>query len=567
MKILLKNGKIVDVINSKIYRSDILIDKGFIEKIGNINIDEEKNTNTINATDYFLVPGLIDAHAHNEMTMLSPGNFAESVLSKGTTSIILDFHDLANVIGIKNAFEFNLNEFNQTLLNVFYMLPICVPSSKKTETCGNKDSLNQVISLLSKKEINGIAEVMDVPGVLNKESRLIKPIQEAKKRNLLIDGHCPELIGEKLSKYIQISGVSTDHEFVSIEEAQEKLNKGLKLILRRGITEEPNSYKIWNASKQKSNLMLSTDGCTTPTNIIQEGYMDFALREIIKEGIPAIDAIKMATINTSNHYKLKNIGAIKKGYVADILFISDLNNFRAEKVISKGKLFDKKTSFFTSVYSTQILNSIKKEPLSEEEFQVKINKKNINSKVRVIKLIQNSLITEEEIHELSLDNKANLKPNLSKDIIYVSIINRYNKKGKVINGFVKGFGLKSGAISCSNAQDAQNIITLGTNHSDMIAATNSLIKMQGGCVLVDNGRVINKISLPVAGIMSMKSAEQLKEEVNYFEKQLKELGCNMPNPLFHLSLMFTVSSIPKLKITDKGIYNVEENEFKSVIVK
>ena len=565
--ILIKNGNIIDVINSKIYKTNIVINNKTIFKIGDFDEKDYDYTEIINAENNFLVPGLIDAHCHNEMTMLSPISFAELIIPTGTTSIILDCHDLANTIGIKEALKFNQNEFKNTPLKVFNMIPICIPSNPNTENCHKTSDSDEIIEIINTENITGIAEVMDVKGILDEDKKLIKILNEAKKRGLLIDGHSPELTGENLTRYIKNSGVSTDHEFTSTSEAIEKIKKGLKLILRRGNTIEPNAKELIEEIKEhslKSDLMLSTDGCTTPQKIIKEGYMDYAIRTIIKEGVSPIEAIKMSTINTANHYNLKNIGALKEGYNADILIVNDLNNFNITKVIVNGIVIKKENHYPRNKHDEQITNTIKKSFVNKEDFQL-IPEGNLSKyKVNTIKLKHKSLITEKIISELEYDEY--IKADSNKDILYLSVINRYEPNGKIINGFINGFGLKKGAICCSNAQDAQNLIVIGTNHEDMANSVNEVIKLQGGCVISENNEIINKINLPIAGIMSDENPFSFSKLILNLENELKKRGCQIENPLFTISLCLTVSSIPEIKMTDKGLYDVNKNKFVDIIL-
>lgn len=557
MTTIIKNGNIVDVTNDKIYHSDLSIKNGIINGIGSFRY----SINTIDAKDLFLVPGLIDAHTHNEMLMLSPISFSELILPTGTTSVILDFHDLANVVGIDNSFKYLKNEFNKLPLKVFYTIPSCIPSSENIETSGYKVKYEDIINLFKYQEVVGLAEIMDINGLFNHRKELEKILSWAKKNKINIDGHCPNLIENALLDYIRLSGASTDHEFLSVNEAIEKLNDGLKLIFRRGITNEPNSYNIWSKIQDKSKFLLCTDGCTTVGNVIKDGYMDGGIRKLIKEGIPPIEAIKMATINVANHYNLTKVGNIKIGNYADLLFVSDLENFKIEKVMINGNLINKKIKFPRNHNS--LTNSLVYRNINLDQFM--INSKREVQKARVIGLLEDSLITEEIILELKTKNNS-VVCDLERDILYISVINRYDKNSPIINGFVKGFGLKKGAIACSNAQDSQNIIVVGTNCNDMKLSVDELFKIGGGYVFTEDKNLIHKINLPIAGIMTNEDPYSFAKRVSHLEKQLNKNGCNLNNPLFALSLMFSVTSIPYIKITDKGLYDFNSNSFKEVIL-
>lgn len=511
----------------------------------------------IDATDFFLVPGLIDAHAHLEMMMMAPSLATELILPTGTTSMIIDCHDLANVIGTNSALNYFINGFKNMPMRTYYMIPICIPSVSGIETSGYSINYNDFVRSLRKNRVIGVGELMDVKGILEERLELKKILKLAKGKNLLIDGHCPQLRGKRLKEYTSKSGVSTDHEFNSIDEAVEKLEQGLKLIFRRGITKEPSSYFIYKSAKP-SNLMLSIDGCTTPISIIEEGYMNYAIRQLIKEGIPAIAAIKMATINIANHYGLKNIGSIREGNYADILFVPNLTEFSVKRVMFEGKLIEE-LKFPRS--KNNLRNTIKREAIKLEELVIK--SKNTKENIRTIKINKDSLITEEEINRLRVSNNT-IKADVYKDILYLSIINRYETNGSLGNCFVKGFGLKSGAIACSNAQDSQNLIAIGTNHKDMELAINQIIKSQGGCVYIENKKEIAYIQLPIAGIMS--DNKNLLAELYNMENNLRDRNCYINNPLFWISSMLTILSIPHLKISDKGLYDTDKHSFVPLIV-
>jgi adenine deaminase len=555
MKFIITNGKIVDVINGKIVDEDILVEDEKIKKIGKFDYQESKGIEILDAGGYFLVPGLIDAHTHNEMLFVSPKQFSELIISRGTTAAIIDCHDLANVVGLTEAMNYNRNEFKKTKLRSFFTLPCCLPPSKN-ETNGYALSFEDVLKELDQGDIIGLAEIMDLKGLVEKDE-LIKTIIEAKKRGLIIDGHCPGITGTELDRYITLSGASSDHEFSDIKEAIEKESKGMSLILRKGIVSGPNSFEIWEKISDKNKLMLSSDGCTTINKILEKGHLDFGILELVKEGIPIIEAIKISTINTARHYNLQNIGSLSEGNFADILFIKNLQEFAIEKVMIGGEFFQMKNEISEPYFP----NTINLKIISEDKLKIK-SKEDLNE-VNTIELIRGSLETKHN-KEILKTKEGFLQCDVERDVLYLSIINRYGPSNPC-NGFVKNFGMKRGAICASTAQDSQNLIVIGTNHRDMIKALNEVISMGGGFALFEEEKLIASLNLKVAGIMSNETIVSLNLKIKEIEEQLKKRGCLLENPLFDISLCLTVSSIPEIKITDKGLYDFKKASFIGVI--
>jgi len=508
----------------------------------------------------YLIPGLIDAHCHIEMSFMSPIPFVKTILSHGTTAAVLDMHDVCNA-GIECMHSFAW-ELAQTPLNVILMIPPCIPGTPTLEEAGAEMTLKDVQDAMRLPNAWGIAETMDFNRVLDQEPEIMSILAWGREQNLRIDGHCPELVGDDLQAYIA-AGILTDHESVSLPEMLEKYRLGMKVILRRGSLQEPvRAGDLVAALPDTTNLLLSTDGCIFLDDILDKGHMNRALQAIVSEGVDPITAIQMATINVARAYGVDHhIGSIAPGRRADLVLVSDLQNFDVEAVFLGGKKYDPETySIPPYNHPREVLNTVKMGEVSPETFQIKAPIASGEAEVRVMTIIAGTVATREEHERLPVVNGL-LQPDVSRDLLKVAVFDRYREGGYHALGIVRGFGIKKGAFGGSVGQDSQNLVVVGSSDEDMALVVNTIREMQGGIVFAVDGQVVVKVSLPIAGIMSNIEPRELQRQFRELHQKLWEMGSKQDNPSFDLSLLLTCAVIPELKITNRGLVDALSGQF------
>lgn len=534
--LVIKNANIVNVLTEEIYEGDVAIFKDRIAGIGNYNGIEE-----IDASNLYAVPGLIDGHTHIEMSMLSVTEFARIVVPKGTTSVVEDPHEIANVLG-KDGIKVLLEEAKTTPLKVFCMVPSCVPSSH-LETSGAVIDADDVDELLKIEGVIGLAEVMNFPGVINKDEEVIKKIISAKDHP--IDGHAPLLSGKELNAYVS-AGIGSDHESIDYNEALEKLRLGMRVMIREGSAARNLSNLIKLAGNRYT--MLVTDGDRTIKDLIEQGYLDYVYRRAVEEGLDPIKALQMCTINTAEWFGI-DAGLIAPSKFADVVLLKSLEKFEVVKVIANGKVVGEIKRGFS--YPDFVKKSVKVKKLSKEDIKIEGS-----GRAKIIKVIEGEIVTDEEIeHVEGID--------VNRDILKIVVVERYGK-GNMGKAYIKGFGLKRGAFASSVAHDAHNIVAVGTNDDDLCLAVNRVAELDGGIVVVDKD-VKAELRLNIAGLMSEERAEVVAEKFEKINTELRKLGCRLKSPVFALSFM-ALPVIPKLKITDLGLIDVEKFEVVNVFV-
>lgn len=557
-------GNLVNVITSEIYKSTIGIKQGKIVFIGDkqeINFKSEKLKNFMK-TDGFLLPSFIDSHIHIESSMLIPSEFAKLSVVNGTCCVIADPHEIANVLGIKGI-EFMLNDAKNLPMEIYYMIPSCVPAAPNLETSEKLtvEDLKKLKKLKSKK-ILGLAELMNFQGVINKDIEILKKIKIFK--NKIIDGHCPGLIGKELNAYLLVA--KSDHESIFSEEFIEKLRKGMFLMIREGSAATQDILKFLLENKISFyNVSFVSDDIHAED--LKKGHLNLVLKKAVKEGMDEIEAIRAVTLNPARYFKLNSVGAIAIGKQANITIVDNLYNFNVKKVFFKGRLVAENGKLIAKIKKQSKENNIQNfnimnvKEISENNFKIYV-KEDKKYNVRVIECIDGKLFTKEKIVELRAKNKI-LEPDIEKDIIKISVIDRH--KGKNLSvGFINGFGIRDGAIAQTIAHDSHNIIVIGTSDKSMEKACKEIIKIGGGIVLyIESKNEIYHLSLPFAGLMS-DNYNYVIEKLEILNEKVKELNCKMKSPFMTLSFM-ALPVIPELKITDKGL--VKNFKFENLIQK
>ncbi len=538
-------GKIVDVEKGTISDETIFVQDGRIKAIGaDIYANE-----SYDYSNFYIVPGFIDAHIHIESSMITPSRFSDAVLPHGTVAVISDPHEIANVAGM-DGINFMLNDSQSLPLRIYLTAPSCVPATNM-ESAGASIGLKDIQALLSNPRVVALAEVMNFPGVVNKDKDVMAKIDAAKSEGKPIDGHAPGLSGEGLKKYVE-AGISTDHECTALKEAKEKLSLGMKIMIRAGSSmKNMEALKDIMTEENKENIMLVSDDLH-PDDIINEGHVDRLLRKAVSLGADPIQALRMVSLNPARHYKLPFLGNVSIGMKASFVVVKDLKDFEVVDVFVRGELVVKDGKLLKEAEGTEVPKSIKSSvrtrAIRPKDLMVASK---TSSKVRVI-----SVPNRQATAKLESDGDF-LVPDSKNDILPIAVIERHKATGNIGSGFVKGFGLKSGAIASTVAHDSHNIVCTGADYKEMDAAIRELKKSGGGMVTVKNGKTLSLLELPVAGLMSDKPAEEVAKELKDIHRSVKSLGCSVDAPFMELSFL-ALPVIPELKITDKGLVDVKE---------
>ncbi len=531
-------GNLLNVSTEEVYSAEITFLNGIITCVQPIKGDYKG----------LILPGFIDAHIHIESSMLTPARFAEVVVPHGTTSIIADPHEIANVMGL-NGINYIVKDSSTVPLKVFLTAPSCVPATI-FETSGGVISTEEIEKLLEDRNFVALGEMMNFPGVIKDDPDVITKLNAAKKVRKPVDGHAPLLSGTELCKYIA-SGISTDHECTTENEAHEKRRLGMKIMIREGSS----AKNLKDLAMVGGDFIVSDD--KDPEDLLK-GHVDEMFRKAVEYGIEPIEALKMVTLNPGEHYNL-NTGNIVPGKAADIIVIDNLKNLNIEKVILDGNLVAQNGKPLFDVKPKEIPSTFKLKPKKPSDFDVLV--KGSNRTVRVIELLEDQLITHESSAVLKSQD-GNLKANLENDILKIAVVERYGNE-RISNAFVKGFGLKEGAIASSIAHDSHNIITVGTNSQYMAKAVNTVLKNRGGLAAVSK-HISNELELPIAGLMSTKSATKVSSDLKILHDAVMNMGSKLKSPFMSMSFM-ALLVIPKLKISDMGLFDVEKYDFVDLI--
>jgi len=546
--IVIENAKIVNVFSSEIIESSVGITGETIVGIG--NYEGEK---TIDAKGAFLVPGFVEGHIHVESTLLTIPEFAKSVFPHGTTTAIIDPHEIANVYGIAGI-KYMLDSAKNCPMDIFVMLPSCVPASP-FESAGAVLMANDLAKLIDNPHVAGIGELMNYPALCNGDPEFLKRAKLAEKYKKIADGHSPGLTGKMLNAYI-LAGAQTDHECTTSQEAREKLELGMHIHIREGSTEHNLLELIKIITPENSRFFSFVSDDKHPDDLLEQGHLDHSVRLAIKNGIPPLTAIQMVTINTARCYRLNHIGAIAPGYQADFFLTDDIKKCYPKTVYKKGALVAENDKCIVDTGTTPLLpgKSMEVSPLSCESFSVKIE----NKKVHVIGIIEHQIITESLIENTPKKNGF-LISDIKNDLLKIAVIERHHATGKIGVGLVKGLGLKSGAIASTFAHDAHNIIVAGVSDKEMLAAANELIEMGGGYVAVENEKTVDRQSLPIGGLMCELPVEKAAAQLKNVAQAAKKLGSQLDNPFMTLSFL-ALTPIPTLRITDGGLFDATKFE-------
>lgn len=554
--LVLKNAKIVDVFQAKILIGDIAISDGYIAGIGGSYQGVEER----NYTGKYVAPGFIEAHIHIESSYVSPEEFSRVFIPRGTTTILADPHEIVNVAGLKGL-DYMVNAAKNAKMDIRYMMPPCVPATN-FETSGADLYADDMEDALKTGEVDGLAELMNFPGVINADDKMIDEILMAKKYGARIDGHAPQVVGKDLNAYIA-AGPANDHECSTLEEAEERLARGMYLLLREGsVTQDLRKLLPIVNTANSRRCLLSGDDVQAKT-AINKGHLDNSIRICIDEGLNPITAIQMATLNPAEYCGLNDRGAIAPGRRADMVVFESLEDFAVEETYILGEKLSQGNEYLGEVNYypiDSVESSMHVKDFTREKLQLHLN----SDKVRAIGVVPGEVLTTEDHVTVKRDGDGNFVYNDQEDVTKIVVVERHHNTGNVNVNLLSGYGIKAGAIAISIGHDSHNIIATGTNDDDIFMAVNELIKQEGGAVVVKDEKVISRMELKIAGLMCNLPAEKMIAQQDALDEAVhEELGVpDNVNPVMTLSFM-PLAVIPKLKITDKGLVDVEKNAFVS----
>ena len=546
---MIVQGNIIDIVNRKIYKGEVEIENGKILAIREANHHQEN----------YILPGFIDSHIHIESSMLVPSEFAKIAVTHGTVATVSDPHEIANVLGVQGV-HFMIDNGKKVPLKFNFGAPSCVPATS-FESAGATIDADDIKKMMENPDIKYLAEMMNYPGVLFDDKEVMKKIQHAKNNNKPIDGHAPGLRGQDISKYISV-GISTDHECFTYDEALEKLEKGMKIIIREGSAAKNFEALIDLLPKYYENMMFCSDD-KHPDDLLL-GHINQLCERAVAKGMDVFKVLQVACINPVKHYHL-DVGLLKKGDTADFIVVENLEKFKVLQTYINGELVAEYGNSLIRSVDFEILNNFNtnKKKISNFEFR------STSEKIRVIEVLDGELVTN-QIETDSLIKDGNLVSNTANDVLKMSVVNRYlsaDKTGKTIQpsiAFIKNFGLKEGAIASSVGHDSHNIIAVGVSDEMICKAVNLLIENRGGICAVSSSEE-KIIPLPVAGIMSDKTAKEIGKEYAELDAMAKQMGSRLKAPYMSLSFM-ALLVIPSLKLSDKGLFDGNTFQFTSLEV-
>lgn len=547
--LVIKNGKVVNVFTREIIREDIAIVDGYIAGTGTFEGKE-----TVDASDKYIVPGFIDGHVHIESAMVTPPVFSNVVLPHGVTTIIADPHEIANVAGTYGI-DFMLHTSEDIPLEVLLVLPSCVPATP-FENAGASLEASDLEPYYSHPRVIGLGEVMDYPSVLHKDDNMLDKIMNATARERHIDGHASGIHSDGINVYMA-AGIRTDHECVTAEEALTRLRKGMYVMLREGSAAKDLVALLKAVHEHTARRCLFVTDDKHLDEIIDEGSIDYHVKTAIREGLDPLLAIQMATLNAAECFGLKTKGAIAPGYEADLLLLNDLKTVDIDRVYKRGNLVAQNGHVIQPakafVASPAITDSLHIKRVSREDLKVRMNEGN---RANIIGIKPKMIVTKHLIEKVDVIDGF-FQPCTKKDQLKIAVIERHNETGNIGLGIVKGMGMKRGAIASTVAHDSHNIVATGTNDDDLLMAIQVTADMKGGLVVVEDGKLIASLPLPIAGLMSDLDYQVIHERIKEVNKALERIGCSMEfNPFITLAFI-ALPVIPELKLTDTGLFDVK----------
>ena len=537
---MIVQGNIVDIQNKRIFKGEVAIENGRIKEVRESNHSKEN----------FILPGFVDAHIHIESSMLVPSEFAKIAVIHGTVATVSDPHEIANVLGVKGV-DFMIENGKKVPLKFNFGAPSCVPATS-FESAGAIIDSDDIKLMMENPDIKYLAEMMNYPGVLFDDEEVLKKIQHAKNNHKPIDGHAPGLRGDDVTKYIS-TGISTDHECFTFEEAEEKLQKGMKVIVREGSAAKNFEALIALLPEYFENMMFCSDD-KHPDDLLL-GHINQLCERAVAKGIDVFKVLQAACVNPVKHYNL-DVGLLQKGDAADFILVDNLKEFNVLETYINGELVAKNGESLVKSVPFEVLNNFNTDKKNVGDFRFD----SASEKIRVIEALDGELVTN-QIEAASLIIDGNLVSNTETDVLKMTVVNRY-KNAEPSIAFIKNFGIKEGAIASSVGHDSHNIIAVGVSDEAICKAVNLIIENRGGICAVNSSEE-KIVSLPVAGIMSDLSAEEIGKSYAELDTMAKQMGSKLRAPYMSLSFM-ALLVIPSLKLSDKGLFDGTSFKFTSL---
>ncbi|MFH0823937.1 MAG: adenine deaminase [Pseudomonadota bacterium] len=549
--LLLKNGRLVNVLSGEIHHASVAIAEDLVVGFGDYDATE-----VLDLEGRYIVPGFIDGHVHIESSMLDPAQFARNVAPLGTTSVVADPHEIANVLGVEGV-RYMLEASRHLPVRVFIMFPSCVPATP-FETSGAEILHGDMVGLKDHERVPGLAEVMNFPGLVAGDEELIKKVTLFSDK--VIDGHAPGASGKFLCAYVA-AGVGSDHECTGIDEAREKLRLGMRVMIREGSAAKNMDALLPLVNEHNSrNCFFVTDDMD-PRDILEQGHINRILRKAISKGLDPLRAVQMATINTARYFGLKKLGAVRPGYFADLLVLENLEEIIIDRVYQGGRLTAVNGKIIVdcpSIPSDGVTRTINVDWAKASDLSIAAQ----GDMVNVIQVVPGEIVTK-RIVEKTPRSDGLVVSDPSRDILKIAVIERHRATGRHAVGLIKGFGLKRGAMAGTVAHDSHNIIVIGVNDRDMLVAAKEAANMGGGLVAAADGAVLERLALPIAGLMSDRPLEEVTTGLGRLIRCVHDMGCPLEAPFATMSFM-ALTPIPELKMTDMGLFDSVNFRFTSL---
>lgn len=555
---LLAGVKILNLFTGEVATTNVALGGGRIVGIGS---QYRRAQEVFDLSGRYLLPGFIEGHIHIESSLLTPEGFAEAVVPRGTTAVVSDPHEIANVLGLEGV-RYMLRASRDLPVDCYFMASSCVPATG-LETAGASLGPAAIAALLEDERVLGLAEVMDYPGVIQGKREVLEKLILARSRGKLVNGHAPGLTGERLMAYLD-AGIGSDHESVTLEEAQEKLRLGMRLMIREGSQARNLAALLPLVTPVTGRRCLLVSDDKEPHELVADGHLDTLLRRAVSLGLSPYLAVQMVTLNVAEAFGLRERGAVAPGYLADLVVVDSLREFTPLLVFKGGRLVAEEGKLIREIPRMRepgVLDTVRIPHLSTENLRIPAGRARL---VRVIGLVQGQIVTRRLVLEAPIKN-GEVHADPARDILKLVVVERHGRNGNIGLGLVQGFGLRKGALASSVSHDSHNLIAVGVEDQDLLTALEHVAAIGGGLTVVSGGAVRASLALPVAGLMTEEKPSQVAAAMEHLLLNARDIGCTAPNPFAALSFL-ALPVIPEIRLTDRGLVDVGRGEFVSLAV-